>query len=101
MSVDLLRGGRGLSGVEGDARGERRPVEGQGVGQAEAVLRQIGRSLGGVQQAVAAGWTVRLEQRPKNPRTALDALAEQGFTHFAVATGIDFAALEVKPLVQS
>jgi len=53
------------------------------------------------QQAMAAGWTVRLEQRPKNPRTALDALAEQGFTHFAVATGSDFAALEVKPLVQS
>jgi len=53
------------------------------------------------QQAIAAGWTVRLEQRPKNPRTALDALAEQGFTHFAMATGSDFAALEVKPLVQS
>jgi histidyl-tRNA synthetase len=53
------------------------------------------------QQAIAIGWTVRLEQRPKNPRTALDALAEQGFTHFAVAIGSDFEALEVKPLVQS
>jgi histidyl-tRNA synthetase len=53
------------------------------------------------QQAIAAGWTVRLEQRPKNPRTTLDALAEQGFTHFAFATGAEFAALEVKPLAQS
>jgi histidyl-tRNA synthetase len=53
------------------------------------------------QQAMAAGWIARLEQRPKNPRTALDSLAEQGFTHFAFATGSDFAALEVKPLVQS
>jgi histidyl-tRNA synthetase len=53
------------------------------------------------QQAVASGWMVRLEPRPKNPRGTLDALADQGFTHFAIAAGSEFAALEVKPLAQS
>src|SRR3712207_549399 len=47
-------GGACWRGVEGDAGGERGPGERERLRQAEAVLRQEGRPLGGVQQAVAA-----------------------------------------------
>lgn len=46
------------------------------------------------------GYSVRLEQRPKKLNLLLDALAEQGFSHFATV-GVDSASassLDIKPI---
>jgi histidyl-tRNA synthetase len=49
-------------------------------------------------EAIASGWLARLETRPKNLKSALASLAEQGYTHFAVVSDASFANLELKPL---
>ena len=43
----------------------------------------IGNALKVQQQAIAAGYRVRLEQRPKKLNNLLDSMAEQGFASFA------------------
>jgi histidyl-tRNA synthetase len=43
----------------------------------------IGHALKVQQQAIAAGYRVRLEQRPKKLNNLLDSMAEQGFASFA------------------
>lgn len=43
----------------------------------------IGNALRVQQQAIAAGYRVRLEQRPKKLNNLLDSMAEQGFASFA------------------
>jgi len=51
-------------------------------------------------QLFEQGYGVRLEARPKKLNLLLDALAEQGFSHFA-AVGIDsssLASLDIKPI---
>ncbi len=49
----------------------------------------IGNALRVQQQAIAAGYRVRLEQRPKKLNNLLDSMAEQGFASFATV-GEDF-----------
>jgi histidyl-tRNA synthetase len=51
-------------------------------------------------EAIASGWQVRLETRPKNLKAALASLAEQGFTHFGVVAESSFEELELKPIAQ-
>ena len=48
----------------------------------------IGNALNLQQEAIAAGYRVRLEQRPKKLNMLLDSMAEQGFGSFA-AVGLD------------
>ncbi|MEY3845773.1 MAG: hypothetical protein RJA66_40, partial [Actinomycetota bacterium] len=43
----------------------------------------IGNALKVQQQAIEAGYRVRLEQRPKKLNLLLDSMAEQGFGSFA------------------
>ena len=57
----------------------------------------IGNALKVQQQAIAAGYRVRLEQRPKKLNILLDALAEQGFSSWAAVDGSG-ATPELKPL---
>jgi histidyl-tRNA synthetase len=49
----------------------------------------IGNALNVQQQAIKAGYRVRLEQRPKKLNLLLDSMAEQGFGSFA-AVGEEF-----------
>ena len=49
----------------------------------------IGNALKVQQQAIEAGYRVRLEQRPKKLNLLLDSMAEQGFGSFA-AVGEEF-----------
>lgn len=52
------------------------------------------------QQAIAAGYRVRLEPKPKKLNTLLDSLGEQGFNAFAVLESgtRDFTELNIKPI---
>lgn len=49
-------------------------------------------------EAIANGWPVRLETRPKNLKASLASLAAQGYTHFASVSNARFEDLELKPL---
>ena len=52
----------------------------------------IGNALNLQQEAIAAGYRVRLEQRPKKLNMLLDSMAEQGFGSFA-SVGVDAISL--------
>ncbi len=58
----------------------------------------IGNALKVQQQAVAAGYRVRLEQRPKKLNNLLDSMAEQGFTSFATVGQefVNFGELSIR-----
>lgn len=45
---------------------------------------QLDQALSLQAEAIAAGWQTRLELRPKNLKSLLEVMAEQGFTHFAL-----------------
>jgi histidyl-tRNA synthetase len=51
-------------------------------------------------EAIAAGYLVRLETRPKKLNTLLDALKSQGFSHFAVLEqeASSLTELNIKPI---
>lgn len=59
---------------------------------------QLAAALVVQRQAIAEGWSVRLELRSRNQKAALDALAEQGFSHFAILAGDSFSTLEIKAI---
>ena len=58
----------------------------------------IGNALKVQQQAIAAGYRVRLEQRPKKLNNLLDSMAEQGFTSFATVGEefVNFGELSIR-----
>ena len=58
----------------------------------------IGNALKVQQQAIAAGYRVRLEQRPKKLNNLLDSMAEQGFGSFATVGEefVNFADLSLR-----
>ena len=58
----------------------------------------IGNALRVQQQAIAAGYRVRLEQRPKKLNNLLDSMAEQGFASFATVGEefVNFGELSIR-----
>jgi histidyl-tRNA synthetase len=58
----------------------------------------IGNALNVQQQAIEAGYRVRLEQRPKKLNNLLDSMAEQGFGSFATIGEefVNFADLSLR-----
>jgi histidyl-tRNA synthetase len=60
----------------------------------------IGNALNLQQQAIAAGYRVRLEQRPKKLNNLLDSMAEQGFGSFATVGEefVNFADLSLRAI---
>jgi histidyl-tRNA synthetase len=58
----------------------------------------IGNALKVQQQAIAAGYRVRLEQRPKKLNNLLDSMAEQGFASFATVGEefVNFGELSIR-----
>ncbi|MEY4993726.1 MAG: hypothetical protein RIS82_848 [Actinomycetota bacterium] len=60
----------------------------------------IGNALNLQQVAIAAGYRVRLEQRPKKVSLLLDSMAQQGFNNFASvgANSTGFDSLLIKPI---
>ena len=66
----------------------------------DSTSQTIGVALARQKDLIANGHKARLEQRPKKLNLLLDALAEQGFTHFA-SLGSDSSSLEsleIKPI---
>jgi len=61
---------------------------------------EVGNALDLQRQAIAAGYQVRLESRPKKLNLLLESLKSQGFDHFVVAGAqeTEFSALEIKPI---